>query len=201
MTAAGQSIFIDPTIVVHYQRRMRGELFKPEAVVVEAHQSVHMQQANRQPLLVARCLSAHDVAIAIALARELGLELAVRSGHNHSEQPVDVRSVLIDLSQLRQIIIDPLQQIARVEPGATNSEFKQAAEAHGLTTNDTILAFEIVTAEGTIITASAREHADLFAAPRGSIGTTGIVTAIIYRLRVLPPGQENKAGDALWTSQ
>lgn len=202
MTAASRNILsADPSVVARYQRQMRGELFRPGAVAAEVGPSTHDSQSSKQPVLVARCLSAHDVAIAIALARELELERVVRGGHNHTGQPVDVPFMLIDLSQLRQIIIDPLQQIARVQPGATSKELVELAAAHGFASSGTILAFEIITAEGATITASAHEHADAFVALCGSSGTVGIVTAIIYRLRVLPPEQENSIGDDSWTSR
>jgi len=199
-TTTGNSLPLDPSILASYRRRMRGELYTPDAVAVEATRGIHHQRLEEQPALVARCLSAHDVALAIALARELQLELAVYSGgYNQAGRHVSTGRLLVDLSQLRQITLDPLQRIARVEPGATNDELARAAAAHGLATTGAsasvgidgsthnILAFEVLTVEGTIITASAHEHSDLFLALSGSIDTFGIVTAITYRLHVSQP--------------
>jgi FAD/FMN-containing dehydrogenase len=194
-TTSGNSLPLDPNVLANYQRRMRGELYTPDAIASEATHCVHNQRWKEQPALVARCLSAHDVALAIALAQEVQLELAVHSG-GYRQAPWSVSKgwLLVDLSQLRQITLDPLQRIARVETGATNDELARAAAAHGLATAtsasatvENILAFEVVTVEGRIITASAHEHPDLFLALCESIYTFGIVTAITYRLHVSQP--------------
>jgi FAD/FMN-containing dehydrogenase len=200
-TTTGNSLPLDPRILASYRRRMRGELYAPDAIVVEETGCAHRQRCKQQPALVARCLSAHDVALAIALARELQLELTLYSGgYNQSSRQVSTRCLLVDLSQLRQITLDPLQRIARVEPGATNDELARAAAAHGLATttgasatlgidgsNDNILAFEVVNAEGTMITASAHQHPDLFSALAEGSDSFGVVTAITYRLHVSQP--------------
>jgi FAD/FMN-containing dehydrogenase len=198
--STGNSLPPDPSILAGYRRRMRGELYAPDAVAVEETGSVHRQRRKEQPALVARCLSAHDVALAIALARELQLELAVYSGgYSQSGRHVSTGCLLVDLSQLRQITLDPLQRIARVEPGATNDELARAAAAHGLATmgasanvgmdgsTHNILAFEVVTAEGTIIRASAHEHPALFSALCEGMDIFGVVTAITYRLHLSQP--------------
>src|SRR5215216_3216081 len=123
---------LDLCALASLQRRMRGELLTPGASTYETARRVHNQRFNQRPALIARCLSAHDVALAIGLAREQGLEIAVRSGgHSLAGHSVSAGGLLIDLSQLRQIMIDPLQRIARVQPGTTNGELVQAAAAHG----------------------------------------------------------------------
>ncbi|HEU5103457.1 MAG TPA: FAD-binding oxidoreductase [Roseiflexaceae bacterium] len=208
---------LDPIALASLQRRMRGELLTPDAIAYDAARRVHNQRFDEQPALIACCLSAHDVALAIGLARNQGLEIAVRSGgHSLAGHSASAGGLLIDLSQLNQITIDPLQRIARVQPGATNGQVVQAASAYGLATTtgtcatvgmggstlgggigwlmgrfgatvDNVLAFEVVTAEGAIITASAREHPDLFWALRGGGGNFGVVTAITYQLHPLGP--------------
>jgi FAD/FMN-containing dehydrogenase len=208
---------LDPSALASLQRRMRGQLFTPDAAAYETARHVQNQRFNERPALIARCLSAHDVALAIGFARRQGLEIAVRSGgHSAAGHSASAGGLLIDLSQLCQITIDPLQRIARVQPGATNGQLVQAAAAHGLATTtgtcatvgmggstlgggigwlmgrfgatvDNVLAFEVVTAEGTIITASAGEHPDLFWALRGGGGNFGVVTAITYQLHPLGP--------------
>jgi FAD/FMN-containing dehydrogenase len=198
--STGNSLPLDPSILASYRRRMRGELYAPDAVTVEETGWIHRRQFIEQPALVARCLSAHDVALTIALARELGLELAVYSGgYSQAGRHVSRGCLLVDLSQLRQITLDPLQRIARVEPGATNDELAQVAAAHGLATTgasvtvgtgsstDNILAFEVVNAEGSIIRASAHEHPALFSALCEGMDIFGVVTAITYRLHVSQP--------------
>jgi FAD/FMN-containing dehydrogenase len=198
--STGNSLPLGPSILASYRRRMRGELYAPDAVAVEESRCIHHLQLIEQPALVACCLSAHDVALAITLARELQLELAVHSGgYSQAGRHVSTGCLLVDLSPLRQITVDPLQRIARVEPGATNDELARAAAAHGLATTGAsvsvgmdgsthnILAFEVVTLKGTIITASAYEHPDLYSALCDSIDTFGVVTTITYRLHVSQP--------------
>jgi FAD/FMN-containing dehydrogenase len=194
---------------------MRGELLTPDAAAYDTTRRAHNQHFNQLPAVIARCLNAHDVALAIGLARNHGLEIAVRSGgHSMAGHSASAGGLLIDLSLLNQISIDPLQRIARVQPGATNGQVVQAAAAYGLATTtgtcatvgmggstlgggigwlmgrfgatvDNALAFEIVTAEGATITASALEHPDLFWALRGGGGNFGVVTAITYQLHPL----------------
>jgi FAD/FMN-containing dehydrogenase len=213
----GDTSHLDPIALANLQRRMRGELFTPDAAAYETARRVYNQRFNERPAVIARCLSAHDVALAIGLARSQGLEIAVRSGgHSVAGHSTSAGGMLIDLSQLGQITIDPLQRIARVQPGATNGQLVQAAAAHGLATTtgtcatvgmggstlgggigwlmgrfgatvDNVLAFEVVTAEGAIIRASAAEHPDLFWALRGGGGNFGVVTAITYQLHLLGP--------------
>jgi FAD/FMN-containing dehydrogenase len=162
---------LDPGILASYQRRMRGELFVPSP---DAH--------DQPPALIARCLHARDVALAISLARDWGMEIVAWTGeHNVAGDRVSAGDMLIDLSEMRQIVVDPLQQIARVESGATNGEFAQAAAAYGLAISDNVLAVEVVTAEGALITVSVSEHADLFQAFRDG-SNIGVITAMTYQV-------------------
>lgn len=197
MKVAKTTLLLEPAVLGRYQRRMHGEFLTPPDRAVEAMRGVDNQPSNRQPILIARCLSAHDVALAIALAREMDLGFVV-AGRDPGQVSQQTKSgfVLIERSELRQIVIDPLQQIALVQPGATNDELVQAAAAQGFgVTNssaggsvaDEILAFELVTVEGAIITASAQEHVGVFSALRSGTNLIGVVTATIYRLHPLPP--------------
>ncbi len=193
---------LDPIILARYQRRMRSELYAPDAVAVEAHHCAHNQRAHQQPALIARCLNAQDVVLVIELARKLDLDIAIRSGgHSAADHSVSAGGLLLDLSQMRQVVIDPLQRIARAQPGATNDELAQAAAVHGLVITTNVLAFEVVTVEGTIMTASAQEHSDLFSFLRRGIDTFGVVTARTYRLHLSPLARETNTGDDSWTSQ
>jgi FAD/FMN-containing dehydrogenase len=190
---SGSSLSIDPNILASYQRRMRGELYAPGALASEATRCAHTEQWQEEPALVACCLSAHDVALAIGLVQELQLELVVHSGgYSQTSSHVNKGGMLIDLSRMRQITIDPLQRIARAEPGATNDELAQAAAEYGLITvgtsaTDNVLAFELVTLKSRIITASPYAYPDLFTALCEGINTFGIVTAIVCQLHVSQP--------------
>jgi hypothetical protein len=205
----------DITAHIRLRRRMQGELLTPEVPGYEAARRVLNRHFNARPALIARCHTAQDVAIVVEFARDHALDIAVRSGgHSVAGHSGGEGGMLIDLSQLRQIIVDPLQRIARVQPGATNGELVMASAAYGLATTtgtcatvgmggstlgggigwlmgrfgatvDNLLAAEVVTADGQILTATTHEHPDLFWALRGGGGNFGIVTALTYRLHQL----------------
>jgi hypothetical protein len=162
---------LGPRDLASYQRRMQGRLFVPSP-------GAHEQPAA----LIAQCLQASDVALAIQLARDRGLEIVARTGeHGATDDRASAGRMLIDLSEMRQIVVDPLQQIARVESGATSGEFRQAAAVYGLAASPNILAVEVVTAEGAQITISTSEQAGTLQAFRDG-GNIGVVIATIYQV-------------------
>ncbi|NTU83122.1 MAG: FAD-binding oxidoreductase [Chloroflexales bacterium] len=208
---------IDIAAIAALKGRMRGELLTPGASSYDDARRLVNGRFNRQPAMIARCRNAQDVAHAVIFAREHGLEIAVRSGgHSVLGYSVVDGGMMIDLSQMRQIAVNAERRIARVQPGATNGEVVQTTAAYGLATTtgtcatvgmggstlgggigwlmgrfgatvDNVLAFEIVTADGEIRTASADEHPDLFWALRGGGGNFGVVTAITYQLHQIGP--------------
>ena len=172
---------------------------------------------DRRPALIARAASAQDVAAAIAHARRRGLPLAVRSGgHSPAGHGVVDGGVVIDLSGMRALEIDPERRVAWAQTGLTAGAYTAAAGAHGLATPfgdagsvgiggiataggvgflvrrhgltiDDVLAAEVVTAAGERLHADARTHPDLFWAIRGGGGNFGVVTRLKFRLH--PVGQ------------
>jgi len=199
------------------RHRLQGELLTPDAPDYLAARRTLNLRFEPHPIVIARCRSAQDVASAVAFAGEQGLPVAVRSGgHCTAGSSGGDGALLIDLSQMRALQIDPLGRTARAEPGVTNGELVQAAAAYGLATTtgtcatvgmggstlgggigwlmgrfgatvDNVLQFEVVTADGQLRTASADEHPDLFWALRGGGGNFGVVTAITYQLHPLGP--------------
>jgi FAD/FMN-containing dehydrogenase len=208
---------IDPIAIAALQRRMQGALLTPDTAGYNSARQLANLRYDRRPALIARCQLSRDVSAAVAFAREHDLEIAVRSGgHSIPGHSAGDGGMMIDLSQMKAIKIDPVRGIARVQPGATNGELVLAAQKYGLATTtgtcatvgmggstlgggigwlmgrfgatvDNVLAFEIATAEGRLITASADEHPDLFWALRGGGGNFGVVTEITYRLHQLGP--------------
>jgi FAD/FMN-containing dehydrogenase len=204
-----------PQALAALGRRMHGELLTPDAPGYDEARGIVNARFDRRPALIARCRDARDVAHAVRFAREQDLEIAVRSGgHSAAGHSVVDGGLMIDLSQMKQIVVDPVRRTARVQPGVTNGELVLATAAHGLATTtgtcatvgmggstlgggigwlmgrfgatvDNVLAFEVVTAGGQIHTASADEHPDLFWALRGGGGNFGVVTAITYQLHKL----------------
>lgn len=172
---------------------------------------------DRRPALIARCTDSADVSAAVDFARETGMLLAVRGGgHNSAGLGSCDDGLLIDLSSMQGVEVDPDAQRARVQGGATWAMVDQATQQHGLATPgglvsqtgvggltlgggigwlrgrhgltiDNLISVEIVTADGRIRTASADEHMDLFWAVRGGGGNFGVVTAFEFQLHPVGP--------------
>jgi FAD/FMN-containing dehydrogenase len=172
---------------------------------------------DRRPLAIVRAATSRDVATAVDFARERGLPLAVRSGgHSVAHHSMIDDAIVVDLSQMKRVLVDPATCTARVQGGATSGDIAGPAHEHdlalstgdtesvgigGLTTGggigfmvrkyglaiDNLLSAEVVTAAGEIIVADEKTHADLFWAIRGGGGNVGIVTEFTFRLA--PAGQ------------
>jgi len=192
--------------------RLRGQLLRAEDAGYDPARRVWNAMIDRQPALIARCAGAADVVAAVGFAREQGLPLAVRGGgHGVAGKAVCDDGLMIDLSPMKSIHIDPVARTARAEAGVLWEEFDREAHAFGLATVggvvgttgiagltlgggqgwltgkhgltlDNLLAADVVTADGQLLRASADEHADLFWALRGAGANFGIVTAFEYRL-------------------
>jgi FAD/FMN-containing dehydrogenase len=201
---------LDPLEVL--RGRLRGRLITPDDADYDTARRTLYFAVDRRPRAIVRAADADDVAEAVAFARIHGLPLAVRSGgHSLAHLSVIDDALVVDLSQMRRVSINPATRIARVQPGATSGDLAGPANAHGLalSTGDThsvgmgglttgggigfmvrkyglaidnLLAAQVVTAAGDIVTASAEEHPDLFWAIRGGGGNFGIITEFTFRL-------------------
>ena len=171
-----------------------------------------MGAIDRRPAMIVRAADAADVSRVIALARETGTELAVRSGgHSPAGHSASEGGIVLDLSALRGLEIDARARTAWAETGLTAGEYTAAAGAHGLATGfgdagtvglggitlgggigflvrkhgltiDDLLAAEVVTADGGILRVDAEHHPDLFWAIRGGGGNFGVATRLKFRL-------------------
>jgi FAD/FMN-containing dehydrogenase len=172
---------------------------------------------DRRPALIVRCTTPEDVVRAVELARENSLIVSVRGGgHNIAGNAVCDDGLMIDLSLMKNVQVDPAARRATVEPGCTLAEFDAPAQAHGLATPlginsttgvagltlgggfgwlsrkygmtiDNLISADVVTADGRQIRASETENADLFWGLRGGGGNFGIVTKFEFRLHPVGP--------------
>ncbi|HUF58742.1 MAG TPA: FAD-binding oxidoreductase [Actinomycetota bacterium] len=189
-----------------------GQVITQDDLGYDEARAVYNAMIDKRPSVVVRATEAADVVAAVNHARENGLDLAVRGG-GHSVPgfgTVD-DGVVIDLSGMRAVTVDPASKTARAQGGATWGDFNDATNAHGLGTTggiisttgvggltlgggigyltrgaglscDNLLSAEVVTADGRTLTASEQENEDLFWALRGGGGNFGVATSLEFRL-------------------
>jgi FAD/FMN-containing dehydrogenase len=202
----------DDAAVQDFTSRLRGELIRPGDASYEQARKLYNGMIDKRPALIAYCVDIADVIAAVNFAREHKLTLAVRGGgHNGAGLASCDDGLVIDLSRMKGIRVDPAARTARVEGGCTWGEVDHATHAVGLATPsgflsttgvggltlgggigylsrtlgltiDNLLGVDIVLADGSFVTASPEEHADLFWAVRGGGGNFGVVTSFLFKL-------------------
>ena len=207
----------------------RGELIAAGQPAYDEARAVWNGMVDRRPRLIARCAGTADVAAAVRFARQRDLEIAVRGGgHNVAGTAVCDDGIVIDLSTMRAVAVDPVERTALVQGGALWGDVDHETQAHGLATPggivshtgvggvclgggigwlmrkhgltvDNLSEAELVTAEGEIIRASAQRHPDLFWALRGGGGNFGVVTS--FRFALHPVGPTVTAGPVFWAAE
>ncbi len=195
----------------------KGKLLAPGATGYEDARKVHNGLVDKRPALIARCRTVGDVVIAVQLARDLRLEVAVRGGgHNIAGKATTNGGVMIDLSPMKGIVVDRERRTIHAEGGTTWAEVNVATQHHGLAVTggvvsgtgvagltlgggigwlmckyglalDNLLSVEMVTAAGEVLRASADEYADLFWALRGGGGNFGVATSFEFALHPVGP--------------
>jgi FAD/FMN-containing dehydrogenase len=207
-TATGAGLITD-----EFRAAFRGELIEPGDAGYDDARAVYNGMIDRHPRLIARCVDAADVIAAVNLARESGTLLAVRGGgHNAGGLGVWDDALVVDMSTMRGVHVDPAAGTVRVEGGATWGDVDHATHPFGLAvpcgfisttgvagltlgggigylsrqfglTIDSLLSADVVLADGSFVTASEDEHPDLFWALRGGGGNFGAVTSFQFRGR------------------
>jgi hypothetical protein len=200
-----------------FETSLRGEVIRPGQTAYDPARMLFNAMIDKRPGLIVRCREVPDVLRAVEFARSHNLLVAVRGGgHNVAGKALCDHGMVIDLSAMKGIRVDPAARTVRAEPGLTWGEFDRATQAHGLATTggfisttgiagltlggglgwlmrkhglacDNLRAVDIVTADAQLRTTDATDDPDLFWAVRGGGGNFGIVTSFEYRLH--PIGQ------------
>ena len=196
---------------------IHGPVIAPDDEGYDAARAIWNGAIDRHPACIARCTGVADVVAAVRFARERELLVAVRSGgHGVGGHALCDDGLVIDLSPMKGIRVDPAARIARAEAGVLWGELDRETQLHALATVggivthtgiagltlgggigwlmrkhgatvDNLLSVDLVTAEGGLVTASADEHPDLFWGIRGGGGNFGVVTSLEYRLHPMGP--------------
>ena len=194
-----------------------GSILLPRDQGYDEARRVHNGLIDKRPALIARCRGTADIADAVVMARDLGLEIAVRSGgHNVAGRATVDHGIMIDLSAMRGVHVDHASRTALAESGVTWGQFNRETQLHALATTggavsttgiagltlggglgwlmgkyglaaDNLLSVEMVTADGKIVRASDDENSDLFWAVRGAGANFGVVSHLEYRLHEVGP--------------
>jgi FAD/FMN-containing dehydrogenase len=172
---------------------------------------------DKHPAIIVRCACVSDIIASIRFARDYGMLVSVRGGgHNVAGNAVCDKGMVIDLSRMKAVRVDPVEKYARAEGGVTWGEFDRETQVHGLATTggivsstgiagftlgggigwlmrrygltcDNLLAADVITADGAFLIADSDQNPDLFWAIRGGGGNFGIVTSFKYRLHPVGP--------------
>ncbi len=211
------SMIIDVDQLTTFQKTFKGVVISPSDSKYDQARRVWNHMIDKRPALIAECSDTQDVLRAVQFARENDLPVAVRGGgHNVAGYAVCDDGMVIDMSSMRDVAVDPEKQTVRAEAGARWADVDKATQPHGLATPggevsetgiagltlgggvgylrrkyglscDNLLSVDMVTEDGLEIKANENENADLFWALRGGGGNFGVVTAFEYRLHPVGP--------------
>lgn len=199
------------------EKKLRGQLLRPGDSGYDTARRVWNATVDRHPALIVRCAGVADVISSVDFARTNNLPVSVRSGgHNVAGSAVCDGGIMLDLSRMKGVRVDPVSRTARAEPGLVWGEFDHETQAFGLATTggicshtgiagvtlgggygwlmrkyglalDNLASVDVVTADGKLRKASSTENADLFFGVRGAHSNFGVVTSLEYRLHPVGP--------------
>jgi FAD/FMN-containing dehydrogenase len=214
-TTQGADTGLEDTVVEAFKASLRGVLLRPGDVGYDDTRKIHNGMIDRRPALIACCAGVADVLTGVRFAREHDLLVSVRGGgHGMPGFAVCEGGLMLDLSGMKSVHVDPHHRTVRAEAGVTWGEFDHETQAFGLATTggvvsstgiagltlggghgflmrryglacDNLLSVDVVTADGRWLCASATEHAELFWGLRGGGGNFGVVPSFEYRLHPL----------------
>jgi hypothetical protein len=208
---------VDPSSLEKFRATVRGAVLCPGQDGYDTARTIPNAMIDRRPAVIARCAGAADVLACVRFAREQDLLVAVRGGgHSVAGKSVCDYGLMIDLSAMKGIRVDPSNRTVRAQTGLMLGEFDRETQAFGLATTlgvvsrtgiagltlgggwghlhgryglalDNVIGADVVTADGRLLTANAKQNEDLFWGLRGGSGNFGIVTSLEYRLHELGP--------------
>ncbi len=208
---------IPDSALKQFRTALRAQSFCPGEQGYDAVRTVPNAMIDRHPAIIVRCTGAADVIACVRFAREHEILVSVRGGgHSVAGKSVCDGGLMIDLSAMKGIRVDPQRRTARAEAGLKLGEFDRETQAFGLATTlgtvsttgisgltlgagfghlmakyglalDNVISADVVTADGRLLTANASENEDLFWGVRGSSGNLGIVTSLEYQLHEVGP--------------
>src|SRR5919204_4007694 len=197
-------------LVSTLRQRLRGRVIGPGDADYDAARALYNGMIDKRPRLIARCGDAADVIAAVTFGRDQGLLVAIRGGgHNGPGLGSCDDGLVVDLSMMKSVRVDPASHTVRVDAGCTTGDVDHATHAFGLAvpfgivsttgvagltlgggtgyltrkhglTIDNLLEADVVLADGTFVTANASEHVDLFWALRGGGGNFGVITSFVF---------------------
>ena len=203
--------------IAELRKQFTGQIVQPNDRSYDEVRKVHNGLIDKRPAIIARCLGPADIVDAVRMAREQQLEVAVRGGgHNVAGRSAVDGGMMIDLSPMQGIHVDPSARVARAQGGLTWNLFNRETQLHGLATTggvisttgiggltlggglgwlmgkhalalDNLVSVDLVLADGSIVTASEDSNADLFWALRGGGGNFGVAASLTYRLHPVGP--------------
>jgi FAD/FMN-containing dehydrogenase len=216
-TLSGSNTDVPADAIEGLAASLRGDLVHPSSESYDETRAIWNAMIDRRPGLIVRCAGTADVVQAVRFAKQHGLLVSVRgAGHNIAGKALCDGALLIDLSGLRSVRVDPARKTVRAEAGCTLGDIDHETLAFGLAlpvginsttgisgltlgggfgwlsrsfgmTVDSLVSADVVTANGELVTASAEEHADLFWGIRGGGGNLGIVTSWEFRVHPVGP--------------
>jgi len=211
-----------------FKSALRGRLVQPGDADYDAVRALYNAMIDKRPRLIARCVDVADVIAAVGFGRDQGLLVAIRGGgHNGPGLGSCDDGLVIDLSLMKSVRVDPVSRTVRVDAGCTSGDVDHATHPFGLAvpfglvsttgvagltlgggtgyltrkyglTIDNLLEADVVLADGRFVTASEREHPDLFWALRGGGGNFGVVTSFLFRAH---PVSTVYAGPVFWEAK
>jgi FAD/FMN-containing dehydrogenase len=208
---------LDSTALEQLAGSVKGEVVRPGSAGYDDARTVFNAMVDKQPVAVVKCRDPHDVIATIDLARARAAEVSIRSGgHGVTGSQIADGGIVIDLTEMKRINVDPEARIARAQAGVTWGELDAATQEHGLAvpggrvpttgiagltlgsgsgwterkfgfTCDNLIEADVVTADGRFLRCNDSENADLFWALKGGGGNFGVVTQFTYRLHQVGP--------------